>query len=72
MYNCKGWNLSYLGADRNPCEFYLIFLSKEIGIKLCQLYTKLVYTKCCIKIAGLNRSYSGNQSENEEIPEEPK
>jgi len=29
-----GWNLSILGVDRNPQEFYLMFLSREIDIKL--------------------------------------
>ena len=35
-----GWNPSILGVDRNPWEFYLMFLSREIGIKLCQMYSK--------------------------------
>ena len=28
-----GWNLSILGVDQNPCEFYLIFLYWEIDKK---------------------------------------
>ena len=46
-----GWNLSILGVDRDPWEFYLMLLSREIDIKLCQIYTKIV---------GLNGSYSAN------------
>jgi len=34
-----GWNLNTLGVDR---EFYLMFLSREIDTKLCQIYTKTV------------------------------
>ena len=30
-----GWYLNYLGVDRNPCEFYLMFLSREIDKKNC-------------------------------------
>ena len=43
-----GGNLSYLGFDQNPCEFYLMFLSQEIEIKLCQIYTKIgIYQILC-------------------------
>ena len=36
-----GWNLSILGIDRDPWEFYVMFLSQEIDIKLCQICTKI-------------------------------
>ncbi len=29
-----GWNLSILGVDQDPYEFYLMFLSWEMDIKL--------------------------------------
>ena len=55
------WNLSYLGVDRNPCVLYLMFLSRQIdkknGVKFIQ---KSVYTKFCIKIVSLNKSYLAN------------
>ena len=55
------WNLSYLGVDRNPCEFYLMFLSREIDKKNCvKFIQKSVYTKFCIKFVGLDRSYPAN------------
>ena len=44
-----GWNLSILGVDRNPCQFYLIFLSREIDIKLCQIYKKISIYKIVYK-----------------------
>ena len=31
---------SILGIDQDPPEIYLMFLSREIDIKLCQIYTK--------------------------------
>jgi len=31
-----GWNLRISGVDRDLQEFYLMFLSREIYIKLCQ------------------------------------
>ena len=53
-----GWNLSNLGVDRNPCEVYLMFLSREIDKKNClNIIQKSVYTKFCIKIVGLEKSY---------------
>ena len=33
--------ISSLGFDRDPCKFYMVFLSREIDIKLCQVYTKI-------------------------------
>ena len=35
------WKLITLAFDRYPCEFYLRFLSRDIYIKLCQMYTKI-------------------------------
>jgi len=34
MKGFKGWNLSILGVNRDPWEFYLMFLSQEIYIEL--------------------------------------
>ena len=49
-----------------------MFLSKEIDIKLFQIYTKIYIYTICIEIVGLNRSYTANtqqiqKSENEEL-----
>ena len=30
-----------LALDRDPCKLYLMFLSQEIDVKLCQIYTKI-------------------------------
>ena len=57
---CIGWNLSILGVDRDPWEFYLMFLSREIYIKLCQIYTKIHIYTILYSLVGLNRSYSAN------------
>ena len=35
-------------------------MSREIDIKLCEIYTKNIYIQFCIKILGLNRPYSAN------------
>ena len=40
-----GWNLSILGVDWDPLKFNLMFLSQEIDIKLCQIYTKIYIYK---------------------------
>jgi len=37
-----------------------MFLSREIVLKLCQIYTKIIYMQFCIKVVVLNRSYSAN------------
>ena len=55
MKECIGWNLSFLGVNWDPLEFYLMFLSREIDIKLCQIYIKY-----WIKSVDLNGSYSAN------------
>ena len=42
---------------------FLMFLSREIDIKLCPNYTNIyiyIYIQFCIKVIGLNRSYSAN------------
>ena len=49
-----------LGVDRDQWEFYLMFFSWEIDKKCCQIYTKMIYIKFCIKIVGWNGSYSAN------------
>ena len=54
-----GLNLWTSGVDRDLYKFYLMFLSSEIDIKLCQIYTKIYIFDICIKIS-LNRSYSAN------------
>ena len=36
MKGALGWNLNILGVDQDHWEFYLMFLSQEIAIKLCQ------------------------------------
>ena len=55
-----GWKLIFLALDCDPLKFYLMFLSREIYIKL--LYKNLYensYIKLCIEI-DLSRSYSAN------------
>ena len=37
-----------------------MFLSREIDIKLCQIYTKIRLIQYSKEIVGLNRSYSAN------------
>ena len=51
------WKPKHLGVDR---EFYLMFLSRDIKIKLCQSSTKIYMYKMLDKIVGLNRSCSAN------------
>jgi len=49
-----------------------MLLSREIDIKLCQIYTKIyININICVKIVGLNRSYSSirNKSETDDIPD---
>ena len=36
-----GRNLSILGVYRDPWEFFLLFLSRKINIKLCQICKKI-------------------------------
>ena len=45
-----GWSLRILGADWDLSEFYLMFLSREIDIKLCQNYTKTYIWKIYVHI----------------------
>ena len=53
-----------------------MFLSQELNRKLCQIYTKIYIYKILYEIVSLNGSYHiqqiHNQSENDDIPEEPK
>ena len=54
-----GWKLITLAPDQDPWKLYLMFLSREIDIQLCQISTKInIY---CIKVVGLNRSNSANK-----------
>ena len=50
-----------LALDRDPLKLYLMFLSREIDIQLCQIYRKLIYIQFCIKVEGLSRSNSANR-----------
>ena len=36
-----GWKLITLTLDRDPWKLFLMFLSPEIDIKLCQIYMKI-------------------------------
>ena len=74
MKGGKGWDLDTLGFDWDILEFYLMFLSREINIKLCQSYTKTYIYEIWYK----NLSFETddiqqirNQSENYDNPEEP-
>ena len=58
-----GWKLITLALDRDPRKLYMMFLFREIDLKLCQIYTKIriyIYIQFCLEIVGLNRSYSAN------------
>ena len=45
-----------------------MFLSREIDVELCQIKKKLyIYKNFCIKIVGLNRSYSANTQKSENL-----
>ena len=50
-----------------------MFLSREINIKLCQIFTKIhIYMQFCIKVVVLNHIQQiRNQSENDDNPQEP-
>ena len=55
MKGGNGWNLSILGVDRDSWEFYLMFMSREINIKLCQIYTKIYIYKILYKNSRFQR-----------------
>ena len=40
-----GWSIITLALDRDPWKLYLMFLSREINWKLCQIYTKVYVFK---------------------------
>ena len=53
------WNLRTSGVDRDL--FYLMFLSREIDIKLCQNYTKTYKYKIWYKIQSLKQIIEKNE-----------
>jgi len=45
MKGGRGWNLITLALNCDPWKLYLMFLSREIDLQLCQIYTKInIYT----------------------------
>ena len=61
MIGGTGLNLRISGVDWDMYEFYLMFLTREIDIKLFQNYTKAyIYIRFCIRFVVLNRPYSTN------------
>jgi len=67
-----GWKLITLAHDRDPWKFYLMLLSREIDIKLCQIYTKINIYAILYKSSGFKKDQIQqicNQSENDDIPE---
>ena len=45
MNGGKVWKLITLALDRDPWKSYLMFMSRETDIKLCQIHTKIfIYT----------------------------
>jgi len=56
-----GWKLITLALDLDPWKLYLMFLSREIDIQLCQIYTKINIYTICIKVVGLDRSNSASK-----------
>ena len=56
-----GWKLITLAHDHDPWKLYLMFLSQETDLQLCQIYTKInIYIQFCIKVVGLKRSNSAD------------
>ena len=40
-----GWKLTTLALDHDLWKLYMMFLSREVNIKMCQIYTKIhIYT----------------------------
>ena len=69
------WNLSYLGVYQNSCEFYQMFLSREIDKELCQIYTKIGIYQILYKTSRFKQiifNKYATKSENDDIPEKPK
>ena len=66
-----GWKLITLALDRDPWKLYLMFLSREIDIQLCQNYTKINIYTILYKSSGFKKiKFSKcNQSEKDDIPE---
>ena len=48
-----------------------MFLSRDIDINLCQNYTKMCICKYLYKVHNIKQIIFRNQSENDDIPEEP-
>ena len=68
-----GWKLITLAHDHDPWKLYLMFLSQETDLQLCQIYTKINIYTILYKSSGFKKiKFSRcNQSENDDIPEKP-
>ena len=55
-----GWNLRISGVERYLYDIYLMFLSREIDIKLCQIYTKIHIYAILYKSCRFKQIISGN------------
>jgi len=50
MKGSTGWNLSIIGVDQDPLEFYLMFLPQELMSNCVKFILKSVFIDFCIKI----------------------
>ena len=64
-----GWKLITLAFDRDLWKLYLMFLSREIDLQLCQIYTKINIYTILYKSSKDQIQQICNQSENDDIPE---
>ena len=48
-----GWKLITLALDRDPWKLYLVLISREIDIQLCQIYTKINIFTILYKSSGV-------------------
>ena len=55
------WKRFTLALDREPWKLYLMFLSWETHLQICQIYTKINIYTILYKAMGLNRSNSANK-----------
>ena len=49
------WKLIPLALDRDPWKLYLMILSGEIDLQLCQIYTKINIYTILYKSSGFNK-----------------
>ena len=50
-----GWKLITLALHRDPWKLYLMFLSRETDLQLCQIYTKINIDTILYKSRGFKK-----------------